>query len=369
MLRLAVRNLFQSQARLVISAGGVALALLLILALDAIFSGVERQITAYIDNSDADVFVSQSGVRNLHMSASSLPASVARRIQAVPGVQEVTSVGYLTNMVVTGEERHLAYVIGLPADAAAGKPWQVEGAPVPAPGEAVIDRGVAEKSGLGIGDSVEILGEDFTIAGLSQGTASLVNSVAFVALRDMGRLRGDAETVSFVLVQVDPAESPETVAARIEARVSEVTAQPRPAFAEQERRTVRDMGTDLITIMNLVGFLIGLAVMALTVYTAILSRRQEYGGLKALGARNAHLYRAVLAQALISVVLGFVLGVALTFLLAVALPILRIDLVLEVRPASLLKAGAMSLVIAGLSAVLPVRQIARLDPAAVFRRR
>ena len=50
MIRLAFRNLFQNKTRLLISVGGVALALLLILALDAIFTGVERQPTANLDS-------------------------------------------------------------------------------------------------------------------------------------------------------------------------------------------------------------------------------------------------------------------------------------------------------------------------------
>jgi putative ABC transport system permease protein len=369
MLWLAIRNQFQSRARLVISAGGVALALMLILALDAIFGGVEKQTTAYIDHSGADVFVSQAGVRNLHMSASSLPASVIDRVQAVPGVRQVTPLGYLGNMVVANGERYPAYVIGLPADATAGKPWRVEGTAVPPPGDAVIDRSVASKAGLKIGDKVEILGRQFTISGVSEGTVSLVNSVAFVSLQDMMRLRGDSDTVSLVLAQVEPAESPETVAARIESSVDGVTAQSRPAFAEQERRVVRDMSTDVITIMNLVGFLIGLAVMALTVYTATLARRTEYGVLKALGARNGHLRRTVLGQALISIALGLALGLAFIFVLAAVLPALGTNLELELRPVALLKIGAISLAIAGLSAILPVRQIGKLDPAMVFRRR
>ncbi|MBI5349592.1 MAG: ABC transporter permease, partial [Chloroflexi bacterium] len=57
MIRLAFRNLFQNRARLMISVGGVALSLLLILSLDAIFTGVEGQVTAYIDHSGADIFV------------------------------------------------------------------------------------------------------------------------------------------------------------------------------------------------------------------------------------------------------------------------------------------------------------------------
>jgi putative ABC transport system permease protein len=86
MYHLALRNLVQNRTRLMVSTGGVALALTLILALDAILVGAERQTTAYIDHSGADVIVSQRGVRTMHMSASALPLAVVDAIAAVPGV-------------------------------------------------------------------------------------------------------------------------------------------------------------------------------------------------------------------------------------------------------------------------------------------
>ncbi len=49
---------------------------------------------------------------------------------------------------------------------------------------------------------------------------------------------------------------------------------------------VKDMNTDVITIMNLIGSLIEVAVMVLTVYISTLSRCREYGVLKALGAQR-----------------------------------------------------------------------------------
>jgi len=119
--------------------------------------------------------------------------------------------------------------------------------------------------------------------------------------------------------------------------------------------------------MNLVGFLVGLAVMALTVYIATLSRRGEYGILKAVGARNRYLYGTVLAQALYSVVGGFALALALTFLLSAAVQNLSSTMTLQISGASLLKVGIVSLVIAALSALLPIRHIAGLDPAMVFK--
>ncbi|HJW89733.1 MAG TPA: ABC transporter permease [Anaerolineales bacterium] len=367
MMTLAFRNLFHNRVRLVASTGGVALALMLILALDAIFTGVERQITAVIDNSGADVFVAQSGVRNFHMASSSLPASSVQAVESMEGVAAVTPILYLTNMVVIGEERNLAYILGLPEEANAGVAWKVSaGKALPGLGEAVVDRRIAENSGVGLGDPVEILGRKFKIAGLSEGTANITSSTAYISLQDFAALRGQG-VVSYLLVQVEPGEIAAAVAKHIQAQLDGVTALPRQTFAAQERQVVKDMSTDVIAIMNLAGLSIGMAVMALTVYTATLSRRAEYGVLKALGARDAHLYRAVLAQALISVGLGFGLGVIFTWLLAQALLAMGSSLYLLISLESLVKVAAAALVIAGLSAILPIKQISGLDPAIVFR--
>lgn len=368
MLRIALRNLFQNKVRLAIAVGGVALALMLILALDAVVGGMEARLTAYIDYSRADIFVAQSGVRNMHMAASAIPLSVKNQVRAVPGVASVTPVLYLTNVVVANETRHLAYVIGLPPKAAAGGPWRIaQGRAIPRPGEAIIDAGIAEQSGIHIGEPVEILGEEFTVVGLSEGTANLTNSVAFITRADFARLRGDDATASYLLANIAPGEEPEVVARRIEAIVDDVTAQTRQEFAAQERKVINDMSTDVVAIMNLVGVLIGMAVMALTVYTATLARRAEYGILKALGARSRQLYGVVLIQAFISVAIGFALGIGFTLVLSAIVPRTGLNLALQMRVPALLNVGVIAIVIAGISAILPIKQIARLDPATVFR--
>jgi putative ABC transport system permease protein len=369
MIYLGFRNLFQNKARFVISVGGVALALLLILVLDAVVTGVSSQVTSFIDNSNADIIVSQENVRNLHMAYSALPAAHETHIRNVAGVASVTPIHYLTNLIEVSEVSNLAYVIGLPRQVEAGGPWRiVAGKALPAEGEAIIDRGVAVNSGVGIGDTVKILGEEFKIAGLSDGTATISGgSVAFITQKDFVRTRKDAGSVSFLFVRVKPNAAPAAVAAQIEKQVDKATAQTRAQFAERERQVVNDMSTDIVTIMNFVGFLIGLAVMALTVYTATLARRAEYGVLKALGARNTYLYGVVLAQALLSVALGFGVGLGITLLMAAVVPRLELPVALEISFASLAKVAGVSLTIATVSALLPIKQIAGLDPARVFR--
>jgi len=370
MIMLSVHNLFQNKIRLSISIGGVALALSLILSLNAIFAGVEEKITAYINNSGADIFIAQSGVENMHMASSSLPAIVEDEVKTISGVEFVTAINYVPNMVVVGDERNLAYIIGLPPDSKLGGPWKIfKGASQPKAGEAIIDRYVAEKSGVGIGDEVEIFGRQFVVAGLSEETASLVNSFAFISRSDFSTVRGGANTINFLLVKARPEENPERLAETIEAQLGNVTARTTAAFSMLEKKVVKDMSTDVINLMNLIGFLIGLAVMALTVYTATLSRRSEYGVLKALGARNSYLYTTVIAQALISVVIGVAVGTIFTWLVSKIILGLGLNLTMNITAISLAKVGSLALLIGCFSAVLPIRQISKLDPATVFRGR
>jgi putative ABC transport system permease protein len=370
MIRYAWHAVSQSKGRLLISIGGVALSLILIVSLDAVLTGAERRITAYIDHSGADVIVSQAGVRTMHMGASAIPAALGESVRAVPGVESVTPVLFLSDVIKANGTRSTAYIIGLPPDAATGWPWRiVEGAPVPETGGALIDRSVARRAGVGIGDQVTILGLPFRIDGISDGTATMANSVAVIATNDFARILGGGQNVSFFFVATERGRSAREVAARIEQLDAGVTVQTRAQFAEEERRLVRDMGAGLISLMNGFGLLVGLAVMALTVYTATLARRAEFGTLKAIGARNRDLYRVVLVQALISVALGLVAAVGVAQILATIVPRLSPGLALALGTGSMLKVIAAALAIAGVSALLPIRQIAGLDPAMVYRRR
>ncbi len=369
MFRLARRNLLQDKARLLISLGGVALALLLILALDAIFAGAQVQLSAYIDYSGADIYIAQSGVKNMHMTASALSPTVAPAVGQIPGVATVTPILYASNVIVAGDTRSLAYIIGLDSNAAVGGPWKLAaGIARPQSGQAIIDRSVAREAAMVLGDTVEILGHTYRIVGLSEGTVNLTNSVAFIPRADFARSFASQDNTSYLLVTVKPGARADDVAAAIRAEVPNVSVMTRQQFSAEERRVVKDMSVELISIMNSVGFLIGLAVTALTVYTATFAKRKEFGVLKALGAGNRWLYGVVVASAFLSVGGGFVLAVLVVIGLAVLVPQVSSTLLLAVTWQSLLKVAVASLIIASVAAVLPVRQIAGLDPASVFRR-
>lgn len=349
--------------------GGVALAFMLVLSLDAVLAGLEGRIASFIEDTGADVWVAQSGVRNMHMASSTIPRAVSGQVAKIDGVASAAPVRYLTNVMVKDERQYIAYVIGLPEGTTMGTPSKIlSGVAHPKPGEVVVD-GALRQQGAKVGDTVRILGSDFRIGGLADGLASTLSSLAFIRLDDFDRLIGNATTTSYVLVRVVPGASADAVASRIEAQVPNVTASSTALFASEERKVVRDMSTEIAVIMNLAGVLIGLAVMALSVYTATVSRLPEFGLLRALGAPRRHCYGVVLGQAMLTVLLALALGLVLTYIASVVAPLVDPLLYLQLTWSSVVKTAVISLAVAALAAVAPIIQISGVDPAVVFRRR
>jgi putative ABC transport system permease protein len=232
--------------------------------------------------------------------------------------------------------------------------------------EAIIDEAIARSQGINLGDEVEIFGRDFTVVGLTRGLTNIINSISFIHLKDFQELRG-SEAISYALLSVDPSTKISDVAAAITARNDDVLALSRNDFSREERQIIKDMSVEVLYIMNLSGLLIGLAVTALTLYMSTLRKRQEYGVLKAIGAQNKHLYAVVIAQAFLSLGVGFVTAIGLVWIMGQVLPLVVPGMALAITQTDVTRVLLASTVIGVLAALLPAWQLAKLDPAEVFR--
>ncbi len=364
---LARRNLFQERRRAALAVAGVAMALLLVLVLQGIFDGAMRQVTAYIRTSEADLFVSQQGVRTMHMSASALPPGIVERLRAERDVAWAAPIRFAPNTFVESDNgRELSYVIGYDAASGRGGPSRLTSGRAPGPGEALLDRVAAGRLGVGPGDRIRALGASFTISGLSSGGTSIINTTAFIRGEDFVRLRGP--TVSYVLVGGRPGIGPGELARRLQAALPDATVQTRAELAGQEAGIVRDMSADVMRIMSTIGFLIALAVVALTMFTATLAKLREYAVTKAIGAGPAWLARTVLAQAAWAVGVALVLAVGLAVAVGAGVAAATPNLRLAIEPASVLRTAMGALLVGGIGSVLPLRRVTKVDPASVFRR-
>lgn len=369
MLRLAWRNLTHERVRLTISAGGVALAILLILMMKGIFAGSEEHAVIYIRNQPAPLWLMQAGVENIHMSSSMLPPDAIERVKAVSGVEEAVGVLYSAAAVEIGDSLVASYLFGIDPDIPFGGPWSmVEGTANLGLNEIVIDSALARRHGLGLGDTVSIMGYKLTIAGLSEGTLGIATSIVFVNKAALALATGvSPQAASYILVQSEPTADLEALADALRAAVPEANVLTQTDLIAKERDLIQQMGADVLLAMTTVAYVIGLLVIGLTIYTATLERAREYGVLKALGADSKRLLSVVFAQAFIAAGLGYIIGVALAYAAAASVNRLFPEMLILIEPIRWLREVPMLAMIVALAAFLPVQRITRLDPMVVFQ--
>ena len=361
---LARRELLFRKGRTLAGVMGIAAALLLVLALSAIFAGMEERLTAYVDRNGADVIVAQRGVDTMHMTQSALPERTSAVIGAIPGVAEAKPILYVPALVEQGEKRGIVYLIG---DDSGGAPFPLSSGRRPRAGEILLDRVLATRLDVRPGSTVRVLGTSFRVSGEVTGLALITNSFAFVRRQDLARTLASTDLVSYILVRARAGTTAAELAERIEAALPSVTASTRKAFARSERRVVGDMSTDIVRAMILVGFVIGVAVAGLVAYSATLSQLRDYAVLRALGLRARGALTVAVTQVAATVAAGFLLALALVWVLAAALPKLTPMLVLAIRPADVAQALAVATAVTLVAALFPVLRVARVDPASVFR--
>ena len=362
---LARRQLLFRKGRTLASVAGIAAALLLVLALNAVFAGIDARLTAYIDDSGADVIVAQRGVDTMHMTESALPEQTAAAVGLVAGVAEAKPILYVPAMIERGEERGIVYLIG---DDSGGAPISLSTGRRPRSGEIVLEHELAARLGARPGSRVRALGTTFRVSGEVEGFASILNSVAFVRRQELARVLESAGVVSYVFVRSEAGIGDAELAERIEDLVPGVTATPREEFARAERRVVGDMTTDIVRAMILVGFVIGVAVAGLVSYSATLAQLRDYAVLRALGLRAGRALALAVAQVGATVAAGFLLALALVLALAELLPGLAPTLVLAIRGEDVAQALGVAGIVALAAAAFPVVRVMRIDPASVFRR-
>ncbi|MFV2091186.1 MAG: ABC transporter permease, partial [Pseudomonadales bacterium] len=279
-----------------IAAAGCAFSL--VMFFEAVFAGEAEQIVAYVEHADADIWVMQRGVSNMHMSTSYLYDWKATQIADVPGVASAEPILYLNSVVETGGKQWFSYVVGLDVPGATAGPWaMVAGKVEPGIGEAVVPDVLARMSDVGLGDKIRITDQNFEIVGLSDGTFSIANPVFFITKTDLEDIMTSLDITSFVLVKAEPGVNLTDLVDRIESNVEKVHALPAKQFVINDRQMALQMGAETIALMTVIGGALAVLLVAFTIYSQITRQRRELAIAKALGVTNKTLYLTVAVQA------------------------------------------------------------------------
>jgi putative ABC transport system permease protein len=372
MWTLARKLLLHDKVKFFVASAGVSVSVLLVLLQIGLYLGFMQNASNLIDHSDADIWVTGEGNENFDFAA---PMSEENyfRVASTPGV------GHAERMVLAFGQWRLANggtqgveVVGLERNARLLQPWNVVAGDARRTREAhgiVVDQSEFPKLGAsGLGDHNEIFGVRSEIVGVTKGIRSFTTSpFVFTNLETAHAYVNFApDRISYVLVDAAPGANQGELLGRLE-RLPNLMAFTTPAFSARTRgywssRTGVGAGFFTTAVM---GVLVGFVVVGQILYTGTLQHLREYGTLKAMGASNASVVGVVLLQALLSAVIGYVVGGSLSFLAREAVAKANLTLVLSNQ--LLVATAILTALMCGFASLLSILKVVRLDPASVFK--
>ena len=349
-MNLAAQDIRHNGGRFALTATGIGLLLMLVLGMGGIYSGLVHEATLLIDSLEADLWVVQHDTRGPFAEISRVPATLAPRLEAIPGVASARRFVYHTIQ----RERHgqpwRFSVQGLdwPGDRGQALPL-IAGRPLAqAHFEVIIDRSLD----LPLGEKVRLGKDTYTVVGLTRGmTSSSGDPMAFFTLRDAQAVQFDLPgealrlerasrrartaavdlgqqqpalleragspsaalpvigppSVSAVLVSLAPGADAVTIARTI-AGWPDVSVYTRAEQRELLLRGNVDRARRQLGLFRAILVFVSAIIMALIIYTLTLDKAHDIAMLKLIGARNRVIVGLILQQALLLGTVGYAIA-------------------------------------------------------------
>lgn len=396
MISLAARDIRHGWVKFVLTGLGLGLLIGVTLTMAGVFRGMVDDAQALLNNSGADLWVVQKDTQGPYAESSSLKDDVVRSIAGMPGVAVAANVTYFTMQVkAVGGREARAMVVGI-EPGAAGLPGQ--------PGHLLAGRhltrshyeAVADiKTGLSLGDRVEIRRHTYEVVGLTRRMVSSGGDpMVFIPLKDaqeaqflkdndaivndrvrtaanpafnrpavpglldaVQNLQTSSRNVNAVLVRVADGWSPERVAEPIR-RWKHLSVFTRSDMEEILVEKLIATSARQIGMFLAILAVVSAAIVAFIIYTMTLGKIREIAVLKLIGTSDLTIAAMILQQALGLGVIGFVVGKVAATLWAPVFP----KFVLLLSGDAVVGFGATMLICA-LASTLAIRVALRVDPA------
>jgi len=374
MVDLALKILLDDKARFLTTVTGVGFAVALVYVQVGLFVGLLAGASVTIDRMDADLWVAARNTPNVDF-ANPFPETYVGRVRSVPGVDRADNlIVWFATVALPGGAKESAVIYALRDFAGWNLPWKIlEGNPDDLRRGAFVlldDSATRRFGAFAVGQHREFSGHRLKIIGRTAEARSFTTSpIAFLDYRVAQSLTPSEldRRTTYIVARLAPGADPKAVAAEVRRRLPYHDVHTRAEWSKLSRDYwVESTGLGLTMFLTVsLGCLVGVIVVAQTLYTSTTEHLAEFATVKAIGGRDRLIYGVILEQASIAACLGFLLGTAATLAMV---PVLgRIDMPLVVRAdhAALIFTGTLGLCL--LASAWSFRRIATLDPAIVFR--
>jgi putative ABC transport system permease protein len=332
---LALKEIWRNRGRFFLVALVIALITLLVLFIAALGEGLGTNNRQYVANLDAQlvVFLDKS---DYIIASSRLDQSTLKAVRRVDGIADAGPISTSSTAIMLDNGKVLKVsMLGVEAGRP-GLPPVIEGRTYQTQlaKEVVIDRNVALRSDIKVGDEITIRStqgtkdEFFTlkVVGLTEGQAYFFAPTIFVPPSTWERVRPKSEAeanktvpdINVIAVKLEDPSQVQAMKSKILANVAnvqvadiETTISNIPGYSAQQG-TVQTQGAFTL--------LIGVLVIGGFFQIQILQKVPQIGVLKAIGSSNAVVGFAAVVQIMVVTAIGVGIGGLLTYVFSLFFP-------------------------------------------------
>jgi ABC-type lipoprotein release transport system permease subunit len=306
---MAIQTLWQRTTRTLLTLGAIGITVGGIMALEGILRGFSGMITSM--SGDAEVLVRQEGVADTEYSA--LDKRVGDKIASYPEVAFVSGMN-LAGTILPNSNTLFILLGYAPNEYAIQRFNVVEGDRLTSNHQILLGRMMADALNKSVGDTLQVGGSRFRVAGIYESGAVWQEMGGVVSLREAQAFMGRPRKVTLYMIKMkDPDLAPQVVE-KINNQLPEAHANLSGEFVEQ-MPDMQAMDGLMVSISFLAILVGGLGVMN-TLLMTVLERTREIGVLRALGWRRRRILSMILKEALLLGLLGGAVGILVAFSLA-----------------------------------------------------
>jgi putative ABC transport system permease protein len=370
---IAWRNLVTERTRFIVTLVGIAFAVVLMTAQSGLLVGSAKTASGLIEHSGADFWIAARGTGNVDQSVF-IPSRWRYKALEVPGVASADkAIVHFTDWRRPDGRSEIVIIVGVDPESSSGGPWGiVDGSrsDLRRPDGIIIDRLYARKLGVSaVGQIVEMRGRRAQVVGFTDGIRAFTQSPYVFTTYDNALRYGRVEEgrANYLMVRTTAGADKARIARELRRTLPDADILSAADFSAMTARywlLTTGAGAALIA-GALLGVIVGVIVVAQTLYAATVERLPEYATLSAIGAPSSYLNRIVLTQALISGALGYAIGVAAAGGLVAAAANSSFALIMPWWLA--VGVFGVTLAMCGAASVIAIHKIKTIDPTAVFR--
>ena len=370
---LARRNLFHDKIRLTVTLTGIVFAVVLIVVELGLFVGFTVTTSSLIDKSDVDLWVVSQHTPYIEQG-STFSERKLYEVLATPGVKSADK--YIVRWAQwkrkDGAEVGVQ-AVGFNPYTGVGGPWNVVQGNVEdlkTPDAVMVDELYKDKLGVSrVGEVFEINGRRARVVGFTRGIRAFTTTpYVFTSFKNAQGYCGLGEDQTlFILVRALPGADLKTLRHAIETRLRNVDALPKAGFSNMTRfYWMFTTGAGVaVLIAALLGLVVGVVVVAQTIYATTMDHIREFGTLKAMGAANSYIYRVIITQAGISALIGYGLAMLASIFIVRASESGGAAILLPWQLAVGIFFLTMLMCVS--AAAVSINKVTSLDPAMVFK--